>query len=347
MKPLRPDKRWQDIALIAVLGLAMAFFAFYIVHWYLEQGRIREEGVRYALLYDRGETPAPSLGLEEIVWAEPPQPAEIFEANETAAPAPSALPPSPAPTPSPEPEALRAIPALPTVRDIPVIPDSTPDADTLVMLMPTEPPRQESFSELLMVNPDTAGYLEIPELLELPVVQRINDNEYYLDHSFTGAEAKEGALFLDGANRLVPEDDCLIIYGHNMRNGTMFGKLDRYESADFLHQHPLARFDTLYENRVYVPFAAFTASMEPGNRHYFDVRQFIFDEVDFDLFTLKLQSRSMYSIPVDVAYGDRLLLLVTCEYTNDDGRLILALRQLRPEETEAEMETLVRLATEK
>ena len=127
----------------------------------------------------------------------------------------------------------------------------------------------------------------------------------------------------------------------------MFGQLDRYESVDFLREHPLARFDTIYENRVYVPFAVFSASVEPGNRHYFDVRQFLFDDVGFDLFTLKLQSRSVYDIPVDVTFGDRLLLLVTCEYTNENGRLILALRQLRSDETEQAMEALVGRAAEK
>ena len=84
-------------------------------------------------------------------------------------------------------------------------------------------------------------------------------------------------------------------------------------------------------------FAAFAASMEPGNRRYFNVRNFIFDETEFDKFVLKLQSRSMYSIPVEVEYGDRLLLLVTCDYTNREGRFILALRQVRDGETEADM----------
>jgi sortase B len=196
---------------------------------------------------------------------------------------------------------------------------------------------QDSFAALLAANPDTVGFLEIEGMLSLPVVQRPNDNEFYLDHSFEGAKALEGALFLDGMNRLVPEDDCLIIYGHNMKNHTMFGRLSAYGDINHLRQHPVVHLDTIYENRSYVVFAAFTASMTPGDAHYFDVRNFIFDPDGFDKFVLKLQGRSVFRSPVDVRYGDRLLLLVTCDYTNREGRFILALRQLREDENEGNM----------
>ena len=222
-----------------------------------------------------------------------------------------------------------------------------PDADTLVYALPTPPPVQDSFAELLAHNPETVGFLQIDSELALPVVQRENDNEYYLSHGFEGAEAREGALFLDGMNRLVPEDDCLIVYGHNMKNDTMFGKLSAYEDVTYLRQHPVIHFDTLYEKRAYVTFAAFAASMEPGNWRYFDVRQFIFDEGEFDKFVLKLRGRSVYNVPVDVQAGDRLLLLVTCDYTNREGRFILALRQLRPDETEANVWALATQAEAK
>jgi hypothetical protein len=64
------------------------------------------------------------------------------------------------------------------------------------------------------------------------------------------------------------------------------------------------------------------------------VRHFIFNEAEFDKFVLKLQSRSVFISPIEVRRGDRLLLLVTCDYANREGRFILALRQLRPDENE-------------
>lgn len=230
---------------------------------------------------------------------------------------------------------------LPAVADEPL---PTPDADTLVIALPTAPPTQESFADLLSLNPETVGFMRIDDLISLPVVQRENDNDFYLNHSFERTEAAEGTLFLDGMNRLVPEDDCLIVYGHNMHNGTMFGELDHYASAAFLRAHPLVQFDTIYENRTYVPFAAFPASMNPDSGSYFDLRQIAFTSETFDLFVSRLKMRSQVDIPVDAYYGDRLLLLVTCDYTKDDGRFILALRQLRADETAEEAAAAVAMS---
>ncbi len=213
---------------------------------------------------------------------------------------------------------------LPAIIDEPI---ATPDSETIVMALPTPPPVQDSFAELLKTNPETIGFLKIEDMLSLPVVQRKNDNDFYLNHNFEQAEAVEGTLFLDGLNLLVPEDDCLIIYGHNMHNGTMFGTLQRYGEADFLRNHPIVQFDTIYENRAYVPIAAFPASMDPDDADYFDVRRFAFDGLSFEQFVEELKARSVVNTSESAAYGDRLLLLVTCDYANNDGRFILALKQ--------------------
>ena len=128
-----------------------------------------------------------------------------------------------------------------------------------------------------------------------------------------------------------------------MRNGTMFGELLflRRPSGSSCWKTPLVRFDTLYENALYVPFAMFEASMDEADAHYFDVRQIVFDETSFELFVLKLRSRSVFDVPVEVEYGDQLLTLVTCSYNDDDGRYIVALRKLREGETEEEMRALM------
>ena len=368
----RRRRKPRNIVLTAFcVGLAAVLLGMgvYVAQWYMNLGRIRAEGERYASMYGgREATPSPSPASATPLPASTPSPAP------TATPTPDLTPtptPSPTPVPAVGPDAdmpvvvdepipvAQAVPvvsgepvpvdatARPTVSPVPG-PDAhmpvpvdqpipTPDSDTLVIALPTAPPVQDSFSALLAANPDTVGFLEIGDMLSLPVVQRPNDNDYYLSHSFEGASAPEGTLFLDGMNRLVPEDDCLIVYGHNMKNHTMFGRLSAYGDVNHLRQHPVVRFDTLYENRSYVAFAAFSASMKPGDAHYFDVRNFIFDEDGFDKFVLKLQARSVFAAPVEVRYGDRLLLLVTCDYTNREGRFILALRQLREDENEGNM----------
>ena len=297
------------LLLLVIVGLGG-----YAAGWFANRARIQGDADRYRAMYSPEPTAIVPLTLE------PTQTPEAADAPEDAAPTPE-----PTNTPAP----AETEPAVPL--DEPI---GTRGPQTQVYALPTAPPVQQAFSQLIQYNPDTVGYLDIPGFLSLPVTQRENDNEYYLTHNFDGEESREGCLFLDGVNRLTPEDDCLIVYGHKMKNGAMFGRLDSFAALNFMKTHPLARFDTIYENRLYVPFAAFTASMKPNDSHYFDVRQFVFDETRFELFTLKMQSKSALKLPVDVRYGDKLLLLVTCDYTNREGRFILALRKLRPDEDE-------------
>ena len=100
-----------------------------------------------------------------------------------------------------------------------------------------------------------------------------------------------------------------------------------------MKENALIRFDTLYENRVYVPFAALTVTAKPDSDRYLNLRQFGLDSSGFNRFVQSLRARSEWDSPVEAAYGDHVLLLVTCEYTRDNGRFVLALRALRDDET--------------
>lgn len=336
----------------------------YTVFWMQNRARIEREGERYSMMYapareesggegegmpaSSGETPAPDAAMQTDEAAAPDAGASTAAPSETAAPDAGASTAAPSETTAPDVGASTA-----TLSDAaasgggvsePVVSDvllPTPDSGTLVLALETPPPVQESFSELLGYNADTVGFLQIGDIVSLPVVQRVNDNEYYLTHTFSGAESAEGALFLDGMNLLVPEDDCLIVYGHNMQNGTMFGDLKLYRELYFLRGCPPVAFDTIYENRLYAPFAVFIASMEAGDASYFDVRQFVFDESDFNAFVSSLRARSEYDVPIDVRYGDSLLLLVTCDNAEADGRLIVAFRALREDETSESVAALL------
>ena len=261
-------------------------------------------------------------------------PSNLHGASPTDSPS---APTVPSPTPSP---AFTA-PVFEIAQDATRAPLATPDAETYVYALETPPPTQSSFADLLATNPDTVGFLRIGDVLSLPVVQRQNDNEYYLNHSFSLEESIAGTLFLDGANRLVPEDACLIVYGHNMRNGTMFHHLCDYDALDFLKENALVRFDTIYQNRAYVPFAVLTVTADPDSARHVDIRKFAFDGAEFEDYVDALRDRSIWNIPVDVAWGDSVLLLVTCEYTHDNGRFVVALRALRDGEGEDEMRALV------
>ena len=331
----------------------------YIIGWELNRNHIKQQNQSFSALYTGAATPGASFGPAESALPSPsptarpeteaettsasasPAAAETTSASASPAAVPETTAPAASVTPTVQPTATPR-PTFEAALDATRKPVPTPDADTIVYAAETPPPVQESFNALLELNPETVGFLTIGERISLPVVQKKNDNEYYLNHSFDGHESDAGTLFLDGSNLLTPEDAALIIYGHNMRNGTMFQPLVHYEEMDFLKEHPLVRFDTIYENRSYIPFAAFTATLDTYSDHYLDVRQFMFTQSSFERYIERIQKLSLYDSPVDVAYGDNVLLLVTCEYLHDNGRFIVALREVRPEETEEQAIELVK-----
>lgn len=349
--PSRRSERRSDARyLISFICVAlMIVCAAYMISWEIHKIRIERANASYQALYVQSEiSAAPQTSAPTATATAAPSveaPTTVPTATATAAPSAEA--------PTPSVEASTAVPKASAPSgdavaiDATLSPRATIGEDTLVFAMETPPPVQQSFSELLSLNPETVGYLNAGKNISLPVVQRRNDNEYYLNHSFAGDESNAGTLFLDGSNLLIPEDDNLIIYGHNMRNGTMFHALSLFESADYVRQNPIVRFDTIYENRLYVPFAAFTATMDEGSERYLDIRQFLFDEDSFELFVLKMEKLSTIETSVDVRYGDKLLLLVTCEYLYDNGRFVVALRELRPGETEAQMRSQLQSTTDR
>ena len=340
--------RAQRLIALTICVPVMLFCAVRIVLWQAERRKTLRDNAAYAELYASARaTTQPAPAATPI-----PQPTAV----PTAAPTPiatktPAATASPLTTEAPVPTAtlLAAETPVPTATpleyeiavDATLVPRATPDADTLVYALETPPPIQQYFNALLEMNSETVGFLNIDELLALPVVQRKNDNDYYLNHSFEREESSAGTLFLDGSNLLVPKDQNLIIYGHNMKNGTMFHALIGYDELSFLRKYPLVHFDTIYESTVYAPFAVFSAGVEPDSPGYLNFRRFIFDEDEFDGFIRDLRGLSKFSIPLDVRYGDALLLLGTCEYTRENGRFVIALRAQREGETEDELRQLV------
>jgi len=345
----------QKLITLTICVPVLIYCAGYMGWYKHNQSRIERENAHYQALY---ATPVPTDVPTSVPTAVPsPAPTGVPTASPTAEPvrtpvitaAPAATPtPEPTSTPTPIPTpTLGPMPEFDIAADATIYPYATPNEDTLILALETPSPIQSSFSGLLEMNPETVGYLTAGQDISLPVVQRRFDNKFYLDHNFEGQESNAGTLFLDGSNLLAPEDDVLIVYGHNMKNGTMFHKLLEYEKREHLEKNPLIYFDTIYKNRAYVPFAVFSASMDEGSKNYIDLRQFAFDETSFDLYIARMKKLSVWDVPVDVRYGDDVLLLVTCEYTYDNGRFVLALRSVREDETEADLISLVRASSHK
>ena len=184
-------------------------------------------------------------------------------------------------------------------------------------------------------------FLLLYETIDLPVVQR--DNEYYLSHNYFGEWDSNGTVFLNERNMFYPRDSILLVHGHNMRSGAMFGTLVKYERASYAFEHALLTFRTLYEEEAsyYVPVAAFHASMLADEAGYFDVTPMNFDTQEaFQAYLDAVLKRSAWTSPVDVNTQDDLLMLLTCSYYHADGRFVLLCRKIREGETAEEMQRL-------
>lgn len=191
----------------------------------------------------------------------------------------------------------------------------------------SEPPEIFAYAqELLQQNSDLVGMLGF-ENMALYVCQS-EDNSYYASHRFDGSEDPAGMIYMDYRASIWPMSENVVLYGHNMRDGSRFGKLNRYENSNYLLENPSVRFASLYEIYEYNPIAVFYASVDPKHENYFDFAQINFaDASDFDRYITEAKYRSIYPIPMTAEYGDRLLTLVTCNDAYERGRLVIVCKE--------------------
>jgi len=197
---------------------------------------------------------------------------------------------------------------------------------------------QEQFADLFHQNDDMIGWISVNENIEYPIVYR--DNEFYMNHDFNGKKNQAGWIFLDQRNDMNFTDDNLLIYGHNMRSGSMFGDLDFYRKYNYLAERPVIEIQSIWNSEVkqYVIFSMFDASMNKGDSSYIKITNFNFDTPDAKQdYIDELLSRSLMKLPVDVNANDQLVTLVTCSYSHNNGRFLMFARELREGETEAGM----------
>ena len=180
------------------------------------------------------------------------------------------------------------------------------------------------FQDLLAQNADTVGLLSFGPDMSLYVCQG-DDNIYYRNHRFDGSEDPAGMIFLDFRNSIRPQSQNMILYGHNMKDGSRFGKLKRFEETEYLAENLLLNFSTLYESWDYLVFSVFHTTTDASDPEYFayDIPEFASQE-EFDAYVSAVKERSIHhNLPVDVQYGDSLLTLATCSSELDDGLLVI------------------------
>ena len=185
--------------------------------------------------------------------------------------------------------------------------------------------RMAALGRLQEENPDFTAWLTLPGAgLDYPVMYTPEEPEYYLHRAFDGSYAAGGTPFL-GANCDI-DSDCCIIYGHNMKNGSMFGNLDKYLEKSFWQDNPAFDLDTAAELREYRIFAVVRCRLlnqdEAGFRYYQTAGD-LSDE-DFARLCGWLMTNSLYDTKVTPTSDQQIVILSTCSYHTDNGRFIVA-----------------------
>ncbi len=192
----------------------------------------------------------------------------------------------------------------------------------------------DEYKNLLNKNKKLIGWVKIDDTnIDYPVMQT-TDNEYYLDHNLNQEYDKNGSIFMDKDCDVIKPSTNLILYGHHMQSGKMFGGLDKYSDKKYYEKHKYIEFDTIYEKGIYEVMYVFRSRVYSEEDVVFKYYQFIdaMSEVEFNSNMKEMAAMSLYDTGVTAGYGDRLLTLSTCDYQEENGRFVVVAKKVTKKE---------------
>lgn len=192
-----------------------------------------------------------------------------------------------------------------------------------------EPTVLPAYAGIFEQNQDMFGWIRLEGTrLSYPVMYTPEEPEHYLRRAFDNSSSISGVPFLDGA--CFTGCGNYIVYGHNMKNGTMFGAIPAYADIKYWRAHPEIHFDTLYESGTYEVIAAFYSKVYTKNEEnafrYYEYTD-LSDPERFLEYISNVKSAALYDTGIDAEYGDGLLTLSTCEYHVKNGRFVVVAKK--------------------
>ena len=189
------------------------------------------------------------------------------------------------------------------------------------------------YADSFLANEDMGAWLQIPGTrIDYPVMWTPRDESYYLYRAFDGSENKNGCLILDTDSCLDPLSTNLIIHGHNMKSGAMFGNLTDYEDPDFYENHKNIILYTKECQRNYEVIAVFRSQVYRKTDQVFKFYKFFQADTqeEFDDFYNNIKQLSQYDTGVTAQFGDHFLTLSTCVYHVEQGRFVVVAKETEP-----------------
>ena len=193
--------------------------------------------------------------------------------------------------------------------------------------------RMDKIKELNKTNNDIVGWIEIPNTtINYPVLKG-KDNSFYLNHDYEKKFNNLGSIFLDKDVDIDKPSTNLLMYGHRNKSNMMFEHVYKYRNESFYKEHPDIRFTTLNSDSEYTIIGAMNAKSYEFNEdldgNAFKFYNFIEanNEEEFNYYINNIKSNSLYNIEETAKYGDELITLCTCEYTQKNGRFIVVAKK--------------------
>lgn len=186
--------------------------------------------------------------------------------------------------------------------------------------------RMLQVEELKKQNNDVIGWIEIEGTnINYPVLQG-QDNDYYLTHNLKNEEVAGGSIFLDKDYSFLNKSENLLIYGHRNKYGLMFEDLIKYEDENFYKEHPTIRFTSVLDDSEYEIISVFKSRVYYKNetnvfRYYYFVNADT--KKEYEEYVDNCKKVSIYDIDTTAEYGEQLLTLSTCDYTQENGRFVV------------------------
>ena len=189
----------------------------------------------------------------------------------------------------------------------------------------------EDYATLYNMNKSLIGWIKIDDtLIDYPVMYSKN-TDYYLNHNFNQEKDNNGSIFIDPECSIWPRTQNIIIYGHNMKSGKMFGALKGYKQQSFMEKHPVIKFDTLYEKGEYQVMYVFEEVVHDEVEVAFKYYQFVSanSEEEFDSNMAAMAEMSLYDTGVTAKWGDPLITLSTCDYSQGAERFVVVAKKIK------------------
>ena len=197
---------------------------------------------------------------------------------------------------------------------------------------PTPKVMLPSLVEYYSKNKDTIGWIKIEGTkIDYPVMFTPGDNEFYLKRDFDKKSSIRGTLYIDGESKISTPNTNIIIYGHNMKDDSMFGSLSEYKNKSYYDKHPRITFNTLYEEGTYEIFGAFYAKVlkksDTTSFRYYQYKEATTEE-EYNKFIEYVKKVRQYDTGVQTSYGDQFITLSTCSYHVENGRFAVVARRV-------------------